>query len=115
LVDPSAEREVGESAYRFEGGDTEIVAEVRHQMAVESGEVIEVDSDSEAEDEGEADVGKAEMIRLCQQLEGLCIKYGATDSSLDLSRQLRRFRAYLRQEELKNASQKTLDVFWKLS
>ena len=34
LVDPIEECEIGDSPYKFEGGDMEIVAEVRHEMAV---------------------------------------------------------------------------------
>ena len=41
LVDPIEECEVGDSPYRSEGGDAEIVAEVLHEMAVARGEIIE--------------------------------------------------------------------------
>jgi hypothetical protein len=85
LLDPIEEKEVEDSPYRFEGGDAEIVAEVHHQMAVEHGEIIEVDSEDEDGGEEEEEVSIGEMIRHCQQLEGLCIKYGAVESSLDLS------------------------------
>lgn len=51
LLDPKEEREVGDSPYEFEGGDRAIVGEVQHEMAVASGEAIEVDIGSE--DEGE--------------------------------------------------------------
>ena len=49
LVNPIEEQEVGNSPYRFEGGDAEIIAEVRNEMAVARGKVIEVDLDSENE------------------------------------------------------------------
>jgi len=64
LVDPEDEREVGESPYEFKGGDDEIVDEVRHKMAVERGEIIEVDSDSEGEEDNdqEPQFMKAEAI-----------------------------------------------------
>jgi hypothetical protein len=64
LVDPEDEQEVGESPYEFKGGDDEIVDEVRHEMAVERGEIIEVDSDSEGEEDNdpEPQFTKAEVI-----------------------------------------------------
>ena len=43
LVDPIEEREVGDSPYRFEGGNGEIVAEVLHEMAVARDEIIDLD------------------------------------------------------------------------
>jgi hypothetical protein len=58
-------KEVGDSPYRFEGGDAEIVAKVHHQMAVEHGEVVEVDSDDEDGGEGEEGVSIAETIQYC--------------------------------------------------
>ncbi|KIJ47446.1 hypothetical protein M422DRAFT_248844, partial [Sphaerobolus stellatus SS14] len=51
MLNPVLEREIGDSCYRFEGGDQEIVEQVKHEMAIQSGEVIEVDSDSEEEAE----------------------------------------------------------------
>ena len=45
LLDLIEEKEVGDSPYRFEGGDTKIMAEVCHQMAVSHREIIEVDSE----------------------------------------------------------------------
>ena len=36
-VDLVEEREIGDSPYRFEGGDAEIVAVVQHEMAVARG------------------------------------------------------------------------------
>ena len=73
-----------------------IIAEVHCQMAIES---VEVESDSEDED-GEVEVSNQEMIRLCQQLEGLCIKHSDENSSLALSHQLQHFRVHLSQQEL---------------
>jgi hypothetical protein len=74
LVNPIEEREVGDSPYRFEGGDAEIVAEVWHEIAVAWGEVIELD-DSDLEDEGDDsdDVpSRQELIKLCEKLEKAC-------------------------------------------
>lgn len=47
---------------------------------------------------------------LCQKLEASCLDTGV-ENSLELSRQLRWFRGHLKQAELKNAKQATLDSF----
>ena len=106
LVNPIKEQEVGNSPYRFEGGDAEIVAEVRNEMAVARGEVIEVDSDSE--DEGDAVPSRHEVMKLCEALEKTCIRYGGENFSLELPRQLRKYRAHLLHEDLRNSTQTSL-------
>ena len=50
LVDLIEECEVGDSPYRFEGGNGEIVAEVLHEMAVTLDEIIDLDLDLDDED-----------------------------------------------------------------
>ena len=55
LVNPIEEHEVGDSPYRFEGGDAEIVAEVQHEMAVAQGEIIELDDKDDDEDDDDSD------------------------------------------------------------
>ncbi|KAF8228279.1 hypothetical protein L208DRAFT_1404091, partial [Tricholoma matsutake] len=89
LVDPVEECEIGDSLYRFEGGDAEIVAVVQHEMAVARGDVIELeDSDDDAEDD-------VEVIKLCEVLEKACLSYGDADFSLELPHQLCKYRAKL--------------------
>jgi hypothetical protein len=54
LVDPIEEREIGDSPYRFEGGDVEIVAEVQREMAIAWGEKIELnDSDNDSDEDND--------------------------------------------------------------
>jgi len=54
LVNPVEEWEIGDSPYRFEGGDAKIVAVVQHEMAVARGDVIKLeDSEDDAEDDVE--------------------------------------------------------------
>ncbi|KAH7929555.1 DDE-domain-containing protein [Leucogyrophana mollusca] len=112
ILAPVEEKEVGDSVHRFEGGDTAIVAEAQRQLAVERGEVIEVDSDDEDDEDKAPVLSHADLTRICEQLEVACISYGDSESSLDLSRHLRRFRALIRHDELMNARQTTLNSFW---
>ena len=94
LIDPVEECKIGDSLYRFEDGDAEIVAVVQHEMAVARGDVIELkDSEDDAED---VDVPtQGEVIKLCEVLEKACLSYGDVDFSLELPHQLCKYRAKL--------------------
>ena len=111
LVNPAEEQEIGDSPYKFEGGDAEIVAEVRHEMAVERGEII--DDKDESDDEDDADVpSRQEVMRHCEILEKVCFRYGGEEFSLELPRQLRKYRAELLREDLLNSTQTSLDAYF---
>ncbi|KAG1733463.1 hypothetical protein EDB19DRAFT_1581101, partial [Suillus lakei] len=92
----------------FEGGDSSIADMVRHEIAVANGEVIEVDSDSDDDDEADPSITHQDILDLCQRLKVGCMQYGDPQFSLDLSSQLRKFRANLQCEELLNARQTSL-------
>ncbi|KAI6037812.1 hypothetical protein EDC04DRAFT_2604479 [Pisolithus marmoratus] len=72
------EEEIGESGYRFAGGDAEIVAKVNHKMAVKRGEAVEVDDEVEeaVDEENEPEIKLSEAIHLCKQMECISITYG---------------------------------------
>ncbi|KAG2041219.1 hypothetical protein BDR03DRAFT_1007547 [Suillus americanus] len=109
IVDPQEERNTGEvSAYE---DDDAIVAEIQHRQAIRSGELVEVESDDEDEDDPPK-VCATELIPLCKKLETACIARVSAGSSLELVHRLCAFRAALRREELQNAKQATLDKFW---
>ena len=109
LVNPIEEHEIGDSPYQFEGGDIEIVAEVKREMAVKSGEVIELDdSDSDPGDDEDNLPSRHEVIKLCETLERVCLTYSSEKFSLDLPRQLRKFRAELLHKEFQNHTQTSL-------
>jgi hypothetical protein len=70
------------------------VAEVKYQLAVARGDVIEIDS--ETENEPDSEVSNFELQQLCRRLGSLCLaKFGETESALGLSQNLRRFGGYL--------------------
>ncbi|KAH8102797.1 hypothetical protein DFH11DRAFT_1552179 [Phellopilus nigrolimitatus] len=80
LVNPIEEQEVGDSPYRFPGGDTEIVAEAKRLVAEKNGEAVAVtnltlddDDDDDEEDPAEDCVSSKEGIELCEKLEKLCL------------------------------------------
>ena len=104
FVDPIEEREIGDSPYRYEGGDAEIVEEVQYEMAVERGDIIKVDSDEDS-DEEDPSMTNAEVISLCGKLEAMCIAKGDPNTSLVLMGSLHKLRGQLRHEELANTKQ----------
>jgi len=114
LLDPAEERDMGESP-TFEGGDKEIADAVRHEVAVSNSEVINVDSDdgdSDDDDDTHPSVTRADLINWCQHLEASCMQYGDPQFSLNLSSQLRVFRAKLQQEQPVTMMQTSLDQFF---
>lgn len=113
LLDPVEERDMGEFP-AFEGGDKAIADEVRREVAIASGEVIEIDSDDDDDDDDSAAVSitRTDLLNLCRQLEVGCMQYGDPQFSLNLSSQLRTFRAQLRREDLLNARQTSLEQFF---
>ncbi|KAG1764954.1 hypothetical protein EDD22DRAFT_951411 [Suillus occidentalis] len=115
LLDPVEEREVGGHDYKFPGGDKDIVEEVQRQMAIERGDIIEVDSDSEEHEEDEKTTPEytfTEVIALSQQLEEACLQFGELGASFDLLKWLQAFRACVRREEIRGAKQRTIDSFF---
>ena len=112
LVNPVEECEIGDSLYRFEGGDAEIVAVVQHEMAVARGDVIELE-DSEDDSEDDEDVPtRGEVVKLCEVLEKACLSYGDADFSLELPHQLHKYRAKLQQDALLDSTQTSLDSYF---
>ena len=81
ILDPVEEHR--DSPFTFERGDSEIVAQVHHELAVERGETIEVESDDDGDDNGAAELTISEVTRMCQQLEHAGLRIPAK-SSLEL-------------------------------
>ena len=113
LISPIEEKEsLEDSPHAFPGGDHEIVGQVRHEIQVQNGEVIEVDDD-DSDDEGNLDINVShrDTIDLVTKLKRLSIKFGGS-STLELTRQLRKFRGFLHHEELLNAKQRSLEEYF---
>ena len=106
------EAEVGKLMHQFEGGDAGIVAEVRHQMAVEHGNIVEINSEDEEDIQPMTPISCSEIIQLCEKLEMACLTQIDVDTLLELTRQLRRFRGVMRHKELQNMKQTTLNSYW---
>jgi hypothetical protein len=70
--------------------ENEIVDQVNHEMALKRGEIKEIKSDDDEEDKQE-DIGIGQLMCLCENMGCLSLKYGDSETSLDLSQSLRRF------------------------
>lgn len=57
----------------FPGGEKEIVAIVQHEFAVQRGEIIETEDVEDDESDTGEDMSRAEKMRLCMQLERVCM------------------------------------------
>ena len=75
------------------------------------GEVIEVDSGSEGENDEPLALSATEMIQMCEKLEKASLCSGL-ESSLDVSQTLRCFHAQLVQRQVEKAKQVTLESIW---
>ena len=112
LLNPVEEREIGESKFRFPGGDAEIIAKV----------IRESRGDVEAENEGEESDGEqdnvapslGEAMELCECLEKVCVIHSEAHgvSALLLQQQLRKLRAHLRAVQAKSVRQTSLSSFF---
>ncbi|KAJ7685869.1 hypothetical protein B0H17DRAFT_1137348 [Mycena rosella] len=112
LLDPPEERVVDEPTPVT--SDASIVAQVRHEAAVERGEIIEIDDeDEESEDEQKSpEMTTAEVMKLCRTHKTVCLSKGDLTQSMELSRTLQQFRGNIQREETKNARQLTLSEAW---
>ncbi|KIK80290.1 hypothetical protein PAXRUDRAFT_15866 [Paxillus rubicundulus Ve08.2h10] len=73
ILSAKEENKIGEPMYQFED-DAAIAAEVQHQMAVEQGDIIEINSNEEEDLQPKAaPIAYSEIIQLCKKLEMACI------------------------------------------
>ena len=115
VVEPKEEHEF-RMEEKFEGGDAEIVAHVKHLIAVENGEIIDVDEEEEEEDESESDpiagLTFSEIAQMCEKIEVAYWRFGCGEKGLTFPQDLRRFRGTLAQLETKSKKQVILHSFW---
>lgn len=113
LINPPEENEVGDSPYRFPGGDDEIINTVLKGTGT-TAEQDELDKEEDDIDDKEPDIPSArEGVSLCEQLEQLCLAHSDASgvATLELQTQLRRLRRHLHRIDLASHKQSTLDGF----
>ena len=102
MLDPPEEREDGDSD-QYDGHTDvmmAIVEEVRNEMSIEKGEIIEVQSDDE--DNGlQANklLSRTSLISLCTEIQASCLQYGDPQLAFELSENIHRYRVQLCREE----------------
>jgi hypothetical protein len=92
-LNPVEEKESGDSPYCSEVSDTEIVAHIHQERAIASGEAMEIDeSESEGEEQDQdQEVNLKEILKLCNQLEQMCLNYAHHKETGELTHHLRHF------------------------
>lgn len=94
----------------------EIVDQVRQEIAVASSSNATAFAEGEVAhtvDASGPSLSRVDVIRLCQQLASTCMHYCEdTQLSLELFQLLNRYCTALRQEELHNSRQTTLDQYF---
>lgn len=114
FLTPSPEEREQEDLCSSYGSHGDIVKanaeEVRHEIPVENGEVIQVESDDEPEDDAPA-LSRSELISLCTQIQSSCLHYGDPDWAFELSGTIGRYRAQLNREEMRKAKQTSMEDY----
>ena len=111
MLNPSVDSVNEETVYKV---DNAIVAEIKRQQAIRSGEIIEMESGDEDISDNKPKLSTAELTGLCEQLEAGCIARVNTNSSFHVIHNLRRFRGALQHKEIQDVKQATLDTLWNM-
>jgi hypothetical protein len=91
--------------------DDKIIAQVYHERALEQGDIIEVESEDEEDEEVSPAITTPDALEMCKMIKGFCLKTGV-DSALDVSQVLHHFQAKIWQEYSQNMKQPTLVDVW---
>ncbi|KAK2464604.1 hypothetical protein APHAL10511_003393 [Amanita phalloides] len=86
LIQPPEERD-GDVKEIEACDEVEIVAKIKWRISIESGEIVEVESDSEADtkDDPFPNITLTNAIAMCEKLEKACIMLSYADSDVGLT------------------------------
>ena len=113
ILEPREEIVISEPMFQFEN-DMAIATAVQYQMAVERGDIIEVNSDDEEDVQPKmTPMSSSEIVLLCEKLEIACISQSHAGASLELIRHVCKFCGEMHQEELQNMKQTSLDSYFR--
>ena len=90
--------------------DDELVAEVLRERAIESGEIEEIEDDSESEGEPELEMGVREMLVSISRLQRALLSWG--DVCVRTAKMLVQVQDEVAREEIRNARQTTLEQWF---
>ena len=115
LVNPPEEQDPENEDELDFRSDADIVAAVHHEMAIERGEIEQEDGLDDEKEPEHAALSRCEIIQLCETLEKVSLlEVDATFSSesLNLTSQLRKYRAHLQRVDNESLQQSTIDKFF---
>lgn len=105
ILEPWEETVIGKPMFQFEN-DVAIATVVQYQLAVERGDIIEVDSDDDEDVQpGMILMSPSEIVLLCEKLKMACISWSHAGASLELIRHVHKFHGEMHREELQNMKQ----------
>ena len=116
ILDPPEEREQEEDPYEYHTDDdlvAVITEEIRHEIAIENGEVIQIESDDE-DDSSPATpnlLSRSALILMCAQIQSSCLHYGDPELAFELSETIGKYRAQVNREELRCATQTRIEDY----
>ena len=84
--------------------DDEIVAQVHYEKALEQGEIVEIESEDEEDEDALPQVTTTKALEMCLE--------SGTDSAMELSKVLHRFRAEVLLDSMQKMKQPTLVDRW---
>ena len=91
ILEPREETVISEPMFQFEN-DVAIATAVRYQLAVECGDIIEVNSDDKEDVQpGMTAMSSSEIVLLCEKLEMACISQSHAGASLELIKHVHKF------------------------
>jgi hypothetical protein len=116
MLNPVEEREIGNSPYRFPGGDADIIAQVLDgERAIH--EVPEVPEDEGVGLDEVEHFSIQESLDLCAKMERLSVMYSDAEgvSALEIQRHLRRMRGHLNRLWMSSLKQQQLDSYFNVT
>ena len=111
LINPSEERENEDNSQILD--DDAIVAQVHYEKALEQGEIIEIESEEEKEENEDTlpQVTITKALEMCRVLDSFCLDNG-TGIAMELSRVLHHLWAEVSWDYMQNMKQSTLVDLW---
>ena len=88
VISPQEERE--NEDITVPNNDDEIIAQVHHERALEWGDIIEVESEDEEDEEVSPAITTPDALKMCKTIEGFCLGTGV-GSALDVAQVLHHF------------------------
>ena len=113
ILDPAKEREQEDDPYESHNDDivTVITHKIHHEIAIEKGEVIEIESDNEDDSATPNPLSCSTLILMCAQIQSLCLHYGDPELAFELLETIGKYHAQVNREELRCTAQMRIEDY----